>query len=72
MVVTTFQLFRVQREKLAKANWDEFQHLCSTHLYHSVMIDADDPMSLLTSILKEISEEPIPKTSALPKRFNKP
>ena len=36
------------------------------------MIDADDPMSLLTSILKKISEEPIPKTSAVPKWFNKP
>ena len=29
----------------------------------SAMNDADDPMSLLTSILKDISEETIPKTA---------
>ena len=29
-------------------------------------------MSLFTSILKDIAEETIPKTSAVPKRFNKP
>ena len=34
--------------------------------------DADDPMSLFTSILKDIAEETIPKTSAVPKRSNKP
>ena len=31
-----------------------------------------DPMSLFTSIVKDIAEETIPKTSAVPKRFNKP
>ena len=34
--------------------------------------DADDPMSFFTSILKDIAEETILKTSAVPKRFNKP
>ena len=29
--------------------------------------DADDPMSLFTSILKDIAEETIPKISAVPK-----
>ena len=65
-------LERVQRWKLAKANWDEFQHLCSTRLHQSAIADADDPMSLYTSILKDIAEKTIPKTSAVPKRFNKP
>ena len=37
----------------------------------SSIADADDPMSLFTSILKDIAEETIPKTSAVPKRFNK-
>ena len=59
-------LERVQRWKLAKANWDEFQHLCSTRLHQSAIADADD------SIFKDIAEETIPKTSAVPKRFNKP
>ena len=65
-------LQRVQRWKLAKANWDQFQHLCSTRLRQSAISDADDPMSLFTSILKDIAEETIPKTSAVPKRSNKP
>ena len=56
----------------AKANWDQFQHLCSTSLHQSAIVDVDDPMSFLTSILKDIAEETIPKTSAVPKRFNKP
>ena len=64
-------LERVQRWKLAKANWDQFQHLCSIRLHQSAIVDADDPMSLFTSILKDIAEETIPKTSAVPKRFNK-
>ena len=52
-------------------NWNEFQHLCSTCLHHSVMNDADDPMSLFTSILNDIAEETSSKTSAVPKRLNK-
>ena len=36
-----------------KANWDEFQHLCRTHLHHSVINDADDPMSLFTSAVSK-------------------
>ena len=31
-----------------------------------------DTMSLFTSIVKDIAEETLPKTSAVPKRFNKP
>ena len=65
-------LERVQIWKLAKANWDQFQHLCSTRLQQSAIAYADDPMSSFTSILKDIAEETIPKTSAVPKRFNKP
>ena len=63
---------RVQRWKLAKANWDQFHHLCSTRLQQSAISDADDSMSLFTSILKDTAEETIPKTLAVPKRFNKP
>ena len=38
-------LEKVQRWKLARANWDRFQYLRSTRLHHSVMNDVDDPMS---------------------------
>ena len=65
-------LERVQRWKLVKANWDQFQHLCSTRLQQSAIADADDHMSFFTSILKDIAEKTIRKTSAVPKRFNKP
>ena len=40
--------------------------------HQSAIADADDPMSLFTSILKDIAEQTIRKTSAVPKRFNKP
>ena len=63
---------RVQRWKLTRTNWEQFQHLCSTHLYQSTITDTDDHMSLFTSILKDIADKTIPKTSAVPKRFNKP
>jgi len=65
-------LERVQRWKLAKADWDTFQCLCSTRLQQPAMADTDDPMSLFTSILKDIADETIPKTSATPKRIRKP
>ena len=55
-------LERVQRWKLAKENWDQFQHLCSTRLHQFIIADADDPIYLCTSILKEIAEETIPMT----------
>ena len=46
--------------------------VCTIRLRHSVSNDAVDPMSLLTSILMDIAEEAIPKTSAVPKHFNTP
>ena len=55
---------------LTKANWDQFQYMCSSGLRQSAIADADHPMSLFT--LKDIVEETIPKTSEVPKRFNKP
>ena len=60
--VITIQLFWIMmdhlllkefRWKSANANWDEFQHLCRTCLHHSVMNDADDLMSLFTSVVKD-------------------
>ena len=48
----------------------EFQHLYITRLNQSAITDV--PMSLFTSILKDIAEETIPKTLVVPKRYNKP
>ena len=64
-------LERVQGWRLARVDWEQFQHLCSTRLHQSAIADADDPMPLFTSILKDIAEKSIHKTSAVPKRFNK-
>ena len=41
-------LQRVQRWKLTKTNWEQFQHLCSTRLHQSAITDAHDPISLFT------------------------
>ena len=62
---------RVQRWKLANANLEQFWHLSSTCLHQPAITDAHDPMSLFTSIFKDIAEKTIPKTSGVPKRFNK-
>ena len=43
----------IQRWKMAKANWDGFHHF----LHRSLTNDADDPISLFTSILKDIAEK---------------
>ena len=55
-----------------KGKLDQFQHLCSTCLHQSAIADIDDPMSLFISILKDIAEETIHKTLAIPKHFNEP
>ena len=55
-------LDRVQRWRLTRVNWDQLQHLCNIRLHQSAVADADDAMSLLTSILKDTAEETIPKT----------
>ena len=44
-------------------------HLYSTRLHQSAMNDADDPMSLFTSILKDIRQQTSSKISDLQKRF---
>ena len=73
VVVTTFQLVwrMVDHICLTRANWEQFQHLCSTRLHQSTIADADDPISLFTSNLKDIAEETIPKTSAFSKMQSK-
>ena len=52
-------LENVQRWKLTKGDWDQFQHFCTTRLYQSIIADTDDLMSLFTSTLKDIAEETI-------------
>ena len=63
---------KVQRWKLHKADWNTFQELCATELQTHLFEDVDDPISQFSSTLHNIAEQCIPKTSANPKRFNKP
>ena len=66
------EMEKVQRWKLTKANWEQFQLLCSTRLHQSAITDAYGPRFLFTSFLKDIAEKSFPKTLAVPKHFNKP
>ena len=62
-------LERVQRWKAGEG---KLGSILASLQHSSAIADAADPMSLFTSILKDIAEETIPKTSAVPIRFNKP
>ena len=44
----------------------------NTRLHQSANADVNNPIYFCTSILKDTAEETIRKTSAVPKRFNKP
>ena len=61
-------LERVQRWKLT----NNFSIYTALGLHQSAITEADCPMSLSTSTLKNFNEEPSPKTSTVPKRIYKP
>ncbi len=63
---------RVQRWKLHKADWDTFRDMCMIELDFDRFRDAEDPLEHYISLLHDIAEKTIPKTSAKPKRVNKP
>ncbi|KAK6189067.1 hypothetical protein SNE40_005112 [Patella caerulea] len=63
---------RPQRWKLHKADWALFESLCLFSFDPKELEDADEPMALFTSILQDVAEQAIPKTTTEPKRFNKP
>ena len=62
----------VSRWKLNKANWAQFQTLCSTLLLEDTIQIADDPIESFTSILINIAEETVPKTATKSKKAKKP
>ena len=59
---------KVPRWRLHKADWTKFQQLCAERLDADKFASAADPMGLFTSILHDIAEECIPKTSTKSKR----
>ena len=61
----------VSRWKLNKANWAQFQTLCTTRLLEDTVRKADDPIESFASILINIAEETVPKTSTKSKKTKK-
>ena len=61
----------VSRWKLNKANWAQFQTLCTTRLLEDTMRKADDPIESFASILINKAEETVPKTSTKSKKTKK-
>ena len=62
----------VSRWKLSKANWAQFQTLCAARLLEDIVRKADDPIETFASILINIAEETVPKTSTKSKKDRKP
>ena len=62
----------VSRWKLNKANWTQFQTLCTTRLLEDTVWKADDPIESFASILIYIAEITVPKSSTKSKKAKKP
>ena len=60
------------RWKLNKANWTQFQTLCAARLLEDTVRKADSPIESFASILINIAEETVPKTSTNSKKAKKP
>ena len=62
----------VSRWKLNKANWAQFQTVCTTRLLEDTVRKADDPIESIASIPINIAEETVPKTATKSKKAKKP
>ena len=61
----------VSRWKLNKANWAQFQTLCTARLLEDTVRKADDPIESFASITT-IAEETVPKTASKSKKAKQP
>ena len=61
----------VSRWKLNKANWAQFQTLCTARLLEDTVRKADDPIESFASILINIAEKHVPKTATKSKKAKK-
>jgi hypothetical protein len=57
---------------LKKADWAKFETLCTTRLNRNTVLNDNDPIRQFTSVLIEIAEESIPKSSTNYQRTPKP
>ena len=53
----------VSRWKLSKVNWVQFQTLCAARFLQDTVQKAENPIESFASILINIAEETVPKTS---------
>ena len=60
----------VSRWKFSKANWELFASFCNEKFVPGEFEDIDDPINKFSSILLDIAEKAIPKTSTSLKRSN--
>ena len=65
-------LERPSRWKLYKADWGLFQTLCAGSISREALLDLEDPTESISSLIYRAAEESIPRTSAHPKKRNKP
>ena len=66
--IKTFEEDHNPKWKLNKANWDLFHTLCDESLTTTSLSDSTDRIADFTSLLIDISEKCIPKTSTNPKK----
>jgi hypothetical protein len=62
----------VPQWNLKKADWAKFERLCTTRLNRNTVLNDKNPIGQFTSILIEIAEESIPKSSPNCKKIQKP
>lgn len=60
----------ISRWKFSKANWKLFASLCDGRFTPGEFVNVDDPINKFSSMLLDIAEECIPKTSTSLKRNN--
>ena len=62
----------VPKWNLKKADWSEFRTFCESQLTPETLVGMKYEEETVTSILHTIAEKTIPKTSAVPRKLNKP
>jgi hypothetical protein len=57
---------------LQRADWDEYSRMCAAQLAFNSFIDDNDPVESFSSVLVDIANGCIPKSTGKPRRISKP
>ncbi len=63
---------QVPKWKLHKANWVEFERLCSASINRQAFVNDDNPLASFMQILSEVATKTVPKSSANPHKKHNP